>query len=369
VAPILVWFAVPYPNHIRDFVNLVVNRPVGTPTAADGLLAYADAIRHQYFHDDLALTAVALVSLVAAVGYRRQTTFVRLLIVAVPLQLAMVTLHHTRFPRFLFLTVVLLYLLAALEIGRWVRGRRAWRVAAGCAAPLLLAAGLAGAGSVVTEPRFEALAFGQYTENDALSRALREIRGGTRPDDRIAVMGESDALSPALIRWELGLPEGARRPPMGSDVAQATLILLMVPDDPERSPDAIIARHAEHLAALGPALEAGEFTRVSTFAIPELYVTLNLYRRSAARTGQVRPASNVNSRVYFTVSAVERAPSTRRPCSATTHRSCPSETFQRKRSWPMAGTPDDRWRSRSRNAFVENAVRIPTMTRSIDEGG
>jgi hypothetical protein len=171
-------------------------------------------------------------------------------------------------------------LLAALEVGRWVGRRRAWRVAAGCAAPLLLAAGLAGTATVVSEPHFDVLAFDEYTQIEALSGALREIRSATTPDDRIAVMGESDALSPALLRWELGLPRGAHRPPMGSDLEAATLVLLMVPDDPERSPASITARHAEHRAALDPALEAGTFSLVSTWPIPELYVTLNLYRRS-----------------------------------------------------------------------------------------
>jgi hypothetical protein len=45
VVPVTVWLASPYPNHIRDFANLVINRPVGEPTVGAGLVTYLDALR------------------------------------------------------------------------------------------------------------------------------------------------------------------------------------------------------------------------------------------------------------------------------------------------------------------------------------
>ena len=38
--PVTAWMASPYPNHIRDFANLVLNRPLGAPTVEAGAAAY-----------------------------------------------------------------------------------------------------------------------------------------------------------------------------------------------------------------------------------------------------------------------------------------------------------------------------------------
>lgn len=34
VAPVTIWMAAPYPNHMKDFANLVFNRPMGEPSMA-----------------------------------------------------------------------------------------------------------------------------------------------------------------------------------------------------------------------------------------------------------------------------------------------------------------------------------------------
>ena len=64
------------------------------------------------------------------------------LILAIPLQLAAIVLHQTRFSRFLLLPVVLLCLVAASEVGRWFAGRGSSRIVAAWLAPVVLIAGV-----------------------------------------------------------------------------------------------------------------------------------------------------------------------------------------------------------------------------------
>src|SRR6185369_8316423 len=51
VIPVTIWLASPYPNHIRDFFNLVVNRPLGESTITAGTAVYVAALRYQYFYN------------------------------------------------------------------------------------------------------------------------------------------------------------------------------------------------------------------------------------------------------------------------------------------------------------------------------
>lgn len=78
---------------------------------------------------------------VSAVLYRRQPPLMQWLILAIPLQFAVIALHPTRFTRFLLLPVVLLCLAAAGDVGRRIAPSARRRLAAGLAAPLVLPRG------------------------------------------------------------------------------------------------------------------------------------------------------------------------------------------------------------------------------------
>src|SRR4051812_11941381 len=176
VRPLLIWFAVPvtiwlaspYPNHIRDFFNLVINRPLGESTVRAGVAIYVDALRHAYFYSGWVLLCVIGVIIIAAVRYRQQPPLMRWLILAIPLQFAAIALHQTRFPRFLLLTVVLLCVAAASEVGGWF-ARFGWgRVTGSLGAPIVLGLGIVAARTVVTQERFRNVAFENYTNNATL---------------------------------------------------------------------------------------------------------------------------------------------------------------------------------------------------------
>jgi hypothetical protein len=287
VVPVTAWLASPYPNHLRDFANLVVNRPLGDPAAGGGPGAYLDALRSVYFFRDWVLALVVAAFGIAAIRYRLQPPIMRLLILAVPLQFAAIALHQTRFPRFLLLTVVLLCLTSAAEAGRWFAGSRRARAAAGLLAVTALASALVAARRVVAEERFRTIAFENYTHSDPLRAALGSIRGELTGEDRLVVVGQNNVLSPALFAWELGPPSGAACYPfpvgglMRLDPALATHVLLVAALDPDRSPLDPPNYNPARLREILDDVERGGLRLRREFALADLQVSLRLYARTA----------------------------------------------------------------------------------------
>jgi hypothetical protein len=285
VVPVTIWFASPYPNHIRDFANLVFNRPLGEPTVARGIATYVDALRTSYFYSPAVLAGVLVVFAIAVLSYRNQPSWVRWLIVAIPVQCAAMAFHQTRFPRFLLLTVVLLCLVAASEVGRWCAGSRVGRLAGTVLVPVILLLGIEGARSAVTQQRFLSVAFENYTDSEPLRRALGTIRGELRSDDRLAIVGEGNDLSPALMRWELGPPSGVACSPFqigGAarlDPALATRVLLMEPVAAGRGSLDVTDYYLAQRQAILARVDAGEFAHHRDFPLDDMQVTLRLYDR------------------------------------------------------------------------------------------
>jgi hypothetical protein len=285
--PVAVWFASPYPNHMRDFANLVFNRPLGERGTGGGIAAYIDALRTTYFFGEWVLALVIAVFIVAALRYSRQPAWVRWLILAVPLQFIAIVVHQTRFPRFLLLTVVLLCLVVASEAGRWASGSRGRRAASALLAPVFLALGISAATTVVRQERFQRVAFENYTNTAALADALSSIRRMLTPQDRLAIVGESNDLSPALFRWQLGPPSGVSCFPFqigGArrlDPSLATRVLLIQPrvNDPGFALDLSDTYRAQRQAILDRAGN-GELALRRELQLPEMQVTLQIYDRT-----------------------------------------------------------------------------------------
>lgn len=285
IIPVVIWLAAPYPNHLRDFANLVINRPVGEPTVGTGIATYLLALRSTFFYADWTLALVVIAFGAAAVQYRHQPPVIQWLILAVPLQLAAIVLHQTRFSRFLLLTVVLLCLVAASEVGRWFAARRSGRVAAAVLAPVVLVAGVVAARNIVTEERFRAVAFEHYTDSEALRLALAAIRGELTADERLLIVGQSNALSPGLFRWELGPPSGAPRYPFPIagegrlDPELATLVLLIGPLG-SATPLGVENVDPARVGSVREDVDRGALALHREFPIEDMQVALRLYRRA-----------------------------------------------------------------------------------------
>ena len=286
VVPVTIWFAVPYPNHIRDFANLVFNRPLGDASVGRGVATYVDALRGSYFYSPWVLLAVVAVFVVAAARYRHQPAWMQCVIVAVPVQFAATVFHQTRFPRFLLLTVVLLCLAAAAEAARWCMGSTGRRIVSWLLAPVVLLLGIAGARAVVTQERFLLVAFDNYTDSGPLRDALGTIRGELTPDDRLAIVGEGNDLSPALMQWELGPPSGVACPPFqigGArrlDPALATRVLLMEPFETGSGSLDVTDYYRAQRATILARVATGEFVPAQEIRLDDLHATLRLYRRA-----------------------------------------------------------------------------------------
>ena len=285
VAPVTVWMASPYPNHIRDFSNLVLNRPLGEPTLGAGIATYLDALRTTYFYNEWVLASVAAAFCVATVRYRQQPPLIQWLILAVPLQFGIIAIHQTRFPRFLLLTVVLLCLAAASEVGRWFARVVRGRLAASLLAPLVLVSGVMAAREVVAQERFRAVAFENYTDNETLRTALDSIHAELNEADRLAIVGQSNWLSPGLFRWELGPPSGTPCFPFevggarGTDLRLATRVLLIAPLGADNSPLDITGYYLAQRRAVLERVDRGELVFRREVPLPDIHVALRLYDR------------------------------------------------------------------------------------------
>lgn len=291
--PVTIWLASPYPNHIRDFANLVINRPLGESSVEAGVVTYVDALRDAYFFSEWISIAVVAVFVIAAATYRQQRPVIQWLILSIPLQLVAIAIHQTRFPRFLLLTVVLLDVVAASEIGRWF-DRRRLRIPAAVIAVLLLVSGVLAARRVVAEPRFHDVAFENYTDSDTLRAALDAMRAGLTPEDRLAIVGQSNELSPALLRWELGPPSGVACFPFeiggaqGRDLRLATKVLLIVAVAGGEAALDQTSYYAAQRQAVLEQVTRGELVLGREFPIIDRHISLRLYERSAASDQKAR---------------------------------------------------------------------------------
>jgi hypothetical protein len=287
VVPVTIWLASPYPNHLRDVANLVINRPVGEPTVGSGISTYVTALRTVYFQADWILVAVLIVFAVAALRYRQQSAGMQWLVLTIPLQFAAIALHQTRFPRFLLLTVVLLCLAASSEVGRWIaRASGGARLVAGVLAPIVVVCGVTAGRRVVAEDRFRIHAFEHYTDSDTLRTALQSIRRELTADDRLVIVGESNDLSPGLFRWELGPPSGVPCFPfqLGGverlDLTLATRVLLIEPIDAVPVLD-LTSYDAAQRRAVRAAIERGDFVVRREMPLPDMHVALHLLDRTS----------------------------------------------------------------------------------------
>lgn len=286
--PVVIWLASPYPNHLRDFANLVFNRPAGEPTAGAGIATYLDALWTSYVYSPWVLVAVTVAFGAAAVRYAVQPPVMRVLIIAIPLQLVAVALHQTRDPRYLLLTIVLVFLGAAAEAGRWLTLLMPARLVAVAVAAVVIAAGAVAATRVVHQERFRRLAFdSHYTDSEALRLALDDIRRELTAADRLVVAGQSERVSPALLRWELGPPSGVPCYPFpigGAerlDLAHATRVLVVSSAGRDGLPMDISATRVEELTAR---VGRGDLRLLRRFPLPDLDVDLRLYGQAAPQS-------------------------------------------------------------------------------------
>lgn len=275
VVPVAVWLASPFPNHIKDLVYLVVNVPMGPESAQLGVTAYLNAIRTDYFAHPMVFAAALGGFLSAATRYERQPPLIRLLIATAALQFAMVTAHHTRDARFLLLAMPPFWIVSAHELSGWLARRRP-RVAM-TAAVVALCAAIAGAYAMTSAANFRRLALEHYVRGAALTDALSAIRTMVPREGEVAFIGRRDAVSPSLMKWQLGPPSGLRQFPqeitLEADLPRLDKAAMVVQIEPsEVSTNDATARVVARV-------DAGTLVPTRTFLVEDLGVSLRVFLR------------------------------------------------------------------------------------------
>ncbi len=207
VLPLAIWLLIPYPNRIRALVGFVVNRDSGQPLLSlETLLHYPRAFAHDYSPTP----AVGWITLALALipPWRRHAGRDPGLLICLALWVGLLAtaVHHYQQPRFLFTTALLVWLRAAesaiglldeaicrLGLPAWVRSP-VWT--AGLASLVAWAAiGAPPADATLAAHRTY---YSAATLGPVLDRVLEHAG---RADERPWLLGYSNILSPALLRW------------------------------------------------------------------------------------------------------------------------------------------------------------------------
>jgi hypothetical protein len=285
VLPVTVWLLSPYPNHLRDFVDLLVNQPHGVEGLGSSIGLYVQAFG-RYFRGREELWVTAALFAVITVRFRRCTPLTRLLFVTAATGFVLSALHQNRQERFLFTTLLPLWLGAAAATGGWFSSG-VYRRAIGAALALAMLVHTARAvPAMVDSDAFRARAFAFYATGDEIPAAFDWLRGRLPRDGRLVVHGRGNRFSPSLFGWELGPPAGFVRFPVcvrnsgPEDRTAADHLLLIVSTAPVTDPD--IDLHDEvHREKVQRRLDLGEFEPDSVFPLRETGLEFRLYRAKA----------------------------------------------------------------------------------------
>ena len=138
---------------------------------------------------------------------------------------------------------------------------------------------------VKVEP-FLGVAFNNYVHSPTLLAAFTSVREAIGDNDRVAVLGESEELSPSLFRWQLGPPSGLKHFPIEVGTGtldrldQATRVVLIVPASPELAPPDLVSRYPVHASALQQRVDRGDFSFEREVPMNDPHVSFRLYRRN-----------------------------------------------------------------------------------------
>jgi hypothetical protein len=205
VLPLLVWFLIPYPNRVKAFFGFVTNRESGpAPWTMDWLLDYPRVFASEYSPAPVVGWLVLLLALVPPRIRGDAGRAARLVHWAAVFGLAATMLHQYHAPRFLFTTVVLLWLSGARTAVEWLAHAIA-RLGARMAHLAWLMAGVASvAWAITTLPpasRTRAERAGMRVPMPMAAVVTAVVELAARDPNPI-FLGYSNSLSPGLVQWQ-----------------------------------------------------------------------------------------------------------------------------------------------------------------------
>ena len=281
--PALVWFAIPYPNHINDFFKFIINRKTENIDFFGGIYYYYNALKNDYFYNDLLFVIAIIIYFISIIRYKSQEDCKKWLILTSFLQIIMVILHHQKQSRFLFLFPVTLWLVVCIEIQYWLQKNAVVEYASVLLSLLVLYYGVTFSKSTMQNVRFKNFAFEQYTDNKQINNSFQWIRNSVNEKYSIAILGKSDSLSPSLFYWNIGPPKGyfhyigTVNPKQYFLLRKSDYIAIIVPNN-EKSDHEITRAYKNHADYIRFLLDNNDIVYLDEFNIDSINLTFRLYR-------------------------------------------------------------------------------------------
>ena len=281
--PVLIWFAIPYPNHINDFFKFIINRKTENIGFLEGIYYYYNALKNDYFYNDSLFIISIITYFISIMRYKYQEDCKRWLILTSLLQLLMVISHHQKESRFLFLFPVTLWLITCIEIQHWLEKNVVIRYTSILSALFVLYCGITFSKNVMQDSRFKKFAFAQYTDNNQINDSFKWIKNSINEKDSIAILGKSNTLSPSLFFWNLGPPKGylyyigTVNPKQYSLLKKAKYIAIIAPNSNDADYE-ITQTYQTHSNYVKYLLDDNSIVYFDEFNIDSINLTFRLYR-------------------------------------------------------------------------------------------
>ena len=281
--PVLIWFAIPYPNHINDFFKFIINRKTENIGFLEGIYYYYNALKNDYFYNDSLFIISIITYFISIMRYKYQEDCKKWLILTSLLQLLMVISHHQKESRFLFLFPVTLWLITCIEIQHWLEKNVVIKYTSIVSSLFVLYCGIIFSKNVMQDSRFNKFAFAQYTDNNQINDSFKWIKNSINEKDSIAILGKSNTLSPSLFYWNLGPPKGylyyigTVNPKQYSLLKKANYIAIIAPNNNDADYE-IAQTYQTHSNYVKYLLDNNSIVYFDEFNIDSINLTFRLYR-------------------------------------------------------------------------------------------
>jgi hypothetical protein len=281
--PVLIWFAIPYPNHINDFFKFIINRKTENIDFLGGIYYYYNALKSDYFYNDSLFVMTIIIYFISIIRYKSQEDSKKWLILTSFLQILMIISHHQKQSRFLFLFPVTIWLVVCMEIQYWLQKNAIVEYASIVLSLLIFYYGSTFAKSTMQDMRFKKFAFEQYTDNNQVNNGFKWMRSFVNEKYSVAILGKSDRLSPSLFYWNLGPPKGyfhyigTVNPKQYFLLRKADYITIIAPNN-EKADYEITQTYQSHADYIRYLLDNNDIVYLDKFNIDSINLTFHLYR-------------------------------------------------------------------------------------------
>ena len=288
--PVLIWFVIPYPNHINDFFKFLINRKTENIEFFDGVYYYYNALKNDYFYNDPLFIITIIIYFISIMRYKHQEDYKKWLILTSFLQILMIISHHQKQSRFIFLFPVTLWLVICMEIQYWLQKNDVSRYISIVLSLLILYCCFTFSKNAMQDTKFKKFAFEQYTDNQQVKDSFQWIRNSINKNYSIAILGKSDSLSPSLFYWNIGPPKGylhyvgTVNPKQYYLLNKVDYIAIIIPNN-KNSDYEITQTYQTHADYIRRLLDNNSVAYFDEFNIDSVNLTFRLYRclRSSSR--------------------------------------------------------------------------------------